>query len=188
LLRAGREIQIWNRNLIYSLVEMMILCAATTIIFMAMLAFSKALWHIYLLTPVGQKFASNASLLSNYTLAHLLSKDMAFFSLEVTATTLIACLMLSAICQLLSVRRLLYEGRGMAARFIWLLLFITVSAYILTGRSEFEFPSAVGLCVLPSVCVSATCLTVSDRLLPELTPGAFLELTRKLMCFITRPE
>jgi hypothetical protein len=188
LLRAGREIQIWNRNLIYSLVEMMILCAATTVVFMAVFSLLKAMWHLYLQTPVGHRFASNASLLSNYTVAQLLSKDLVLFSLEVTATTLIACLMLSAICQLLAIRRLFYEGRGLANRIMWLLLFMTVSAYILTGRSQLDFPIAIGLCLLPSMCMFATCLTVSDRLLPELTPFAFLELTRKLMRFITRPE
>jgi hypothetical protein len=188
LRQAGREIQTWNRTLIYSLIEMTILCAATTVIFMAVLLFLKVMWHLYLQTPVGYKFASNACLLSNYTLAQLLSKDLMLFSIEITATTLIACLILSAICQVLAVRRLFYEGRGLANRIVWLLVFMIVSADTLTERSQLDFPIAVGLCIVPSMCMFATCLTVSDRLLPEFTPVALLELTRKFKSFITRSE
>jgi hypothetical protein len=188
LRRAGRELQIWNRTLISSLIEMMILGAATMVISMAVLSFIKAMWHLYLQTPVGHKFASNACLLSNYTLAQLLSKDLMFFSIEISVTTIIACLLLSAICQLLAVRRLFYEGRGLANRIMWLMVFMTFSADILTSRSQLDFSVAVGLCMVPTMCLFATCLAVSERLLPKLTPAALLELTRKFIDFMTRPE
>jgi hypothetical protein len=188
LRRANREVQRWNRIFIYSSIEIMILCAATTVIFISVFSFLKALWHLYLHTPVGRKFALDASLLANFSLAELLNKDLVLFSVEVTATTLSACLILSAICQMLAVRRIFYEGRGLANRIVWGLLFIAVSAHILTDRSQLDFPVAIGLSMIPSICMFATCLTVSARLLPELTPSALLELARKFMNFLSDPE
>jgi hypothetical protein len=131
LRQAGRELHRWNRNLIYSLIEIIILCAATT---------------------------------------------------------LIAGLIIAAICQVLAVRRIFYEGRGLANRIMWVLLFITVSAHILTDRSQIDFPIAIWLSVLPSMCMFATCLTVCARLLPELTPIGILEMTRRFRSFVTSPE
>jgi magnesium-transporting ATPase (P-type) len=188
LRQAGRELHRWNRNLIYSLIEIIILCAATTVIFIAVVSFLKAMWHLYLQTPVGRKFVSDASLVANPTLAELLSKDLILFSVEVTATTLIAGLIIAAICQVLAVRRIFYEGRGLANRIMWVLLFITVSAHILTDRSQIDFPIAIWLSVLPSLCMFATCLTVCARLLPELTPIGILEMTRRFRSFVTSPE
>jgi hypothetical protein len=188
LRQAGRELHRWYRNLIYSLIEIIILCAATTVIFITVVSFIKALWHLYLQTPVGRKFVSDASLMVNPTLAEFLSKDLVLFPIEVTATALIANLIIAAICQVLAVRRIFYEGRGLANRIMWVLLFITVSAHILSDRSQVDFPIAIWLSVLPSLCMFATCLTVCARLLPELTPIGILELTRRFKNFVTRPE
>ena len=188
LQRAGREFRIWYRNLIYSLIEIMILGAATAVIFITVFSFLKALWYMYLRTPVGRKFTSDASLLANYSLAQLLNKDLMLFSIEVTVTALFACLLVSAICQILALRRFFYEGRGFANRFIWILVFSAASAYGLANTSPNDFTVAFALSFLPSMCMFATCLTVSARLLPELTPAGILELTRRFMNFVTHPE
>ena len=188
LKRAGREIGIWYRNLIYSLIEILILGAATAVIFATLILFLKALWHMYLQTPVGRKLTSDMSFLAQHSLAQLLDKDLVLFSVEVTVTALITGLIVSAGCQLLALRRIFYEGRGYTNRLMWILLFITVSAHILTDRSQIDFPVAIGLSVIPSLCMFATCLTVCARLLPELTPAAILELSRRLMNFVSRPE
>ena len=188
LRQASRELHRWYRNLIYSLIEIIILGAAATVIFITVVSFIKALWHLYLQTPVGRKFVSDASLMVNPTLAEFLSKDLILFSVEVTATALIANLIIAAICQVLAVRRIFYERRGLANRIIWVLLFISVSAQILSERSQVDFPIAIWLSVLPSLCMFATCLTVCARLLPELTPIGILELTRRFRNFVIRPE
>jgi hypothetical protein len=188
LQRVGREFGIWNRNLFYSMVEILILCAATAIIFVTVISFLKVLWHMYLQTPVGRKFTMDMSLLAEHRLAQLLDKDLMLFSIEVTVTALVACLALSAICQMLALRRLLYEGHGLVNRFMWAFVFSAASAYGLFCNSHNDFPVAFAICFLPSMCMFATCMTVSARLLPELTPGGVLELTRRFIDFVIRPE
>lgn len=185
LQRAGREFGIWNRSLFYSLVEILILCATTVIIFVTVISFLKVLWHLYLQTPLGRKFTAEMSLLAECRLAQLLDKDLMLFSIEVTVTALLACLALSAICQVLALRRLLYEGHGIVNRFLWTLVFSAASAY---SYSHNDFPVAFAICFLPSICMFATCMTVSARLLPELTPAGVLELTQRFINFVSRPE
>jgi len=188
LLRAGREFGTWYRNLIYALIELLILFAATAVIFVTVISFLKALWHLYLQTPMGRRFTSDMSLLAHHSLAQLLDKDLMLFSIEVTVTALIAGLIVSAICQLLALRRIFYEGRGFAYRFLWVFVFSGASAYGLFSTSHKDFPVAFALCFLPSLCMFATCLTVCARLLPELTPAGVLELTRRFVTFVSRPE
>jgi hypothetical protein len=188
LQHAGREFGTWYRNLIYSLVEILILGAATAVIFVMVISFLKALWHMYLQTQVGRKFTLDMSLLTDHSLAQLLDKDLMLLSVEVTVTALVACLTVSAICQILALRRLLYEGHGFANRFMWILVFCAASAYGLFSSSHMDFPVAFALCFLPSMCMFATCLTISARLLPELTPAGVLELTRRFVNFVSRPE
>jgi len=188
LQRAGREFGAWYRNLIYSLIEILILCAATAVVFITVISFLKALWHLYQQTPMGRRFTSDMSLLAHHSLAQLLDKDLMLFSIEVTLTALIACLIVSVICQLLALRRLFYEGRGFAYRLLWVFVFSAASAYGLFSTSHKDFPVAFALCFLPSLCMFATCLTVCARLLPELTPAGVLELTRRFVHFVTHPE
>jgi hypothetical protein len=188
LRRAGREFSIWYRSLMVSLVEMTILFAATLVIFATVFTFLKALWYCYLQTAVGRKFTAGTTIIKNQTLAEILDKDLIFFSFEIVLASLIACLITSAVCQMSAVRRCFYEGRGLGNRLTWLFLFSSVSAYNLIQTSHFDFPIAFGLCILPSLCLFATCLKVSAKILPELTPLGIQELTRRVLDFVTNPE
>ena len=188
LRRAGRNFAIWYRTLMYSLMELAILFAATVVIFGAVVTFLKALWYCYLQTPVGRKFVSGTTVLKNQTLAELLNKDLVYFSVEIAGATLIACLIAGAVCQMLAIRRFFYEGRGVGNRLVWLFVFSVASAYHLVKTSHFNFSTALALCILPSLCMFTTCLKISANLLPELTPVGIHELTRRFVNFVTSPE
>ena len=82
LRQAGRKFINWYRTLMYSLMELAILFAATVVIFGAVVTFLKALWYCYLQTPVGRKFISGTTVLKNQTLAELLNKDLLVFLLN----------------------------------------------------------------------------------------------------------
>ena len=188
LRQAGRKFINWYRTLMYSLMELAILFAATVVIFGAVVTFLKALWYCYLQTPVGRKFISGTTVLKNQTLAELLNKDLLVFSVEIAGATLIACLLTSAVFQMLAMHRFFYEGRGVTNRLIWLFVFSAASAYNLASTSDFDFSIALALCILPSLCMFTTCIKISANLLPELTPVGILELTRRFMNFVASPE
>jgi hypothetical protein len=64
LKRAGRAIQIWLREFIYSLIEITILLTATAVLVGILLSFLEAFWYLYLQTPVGIKYTADPSRLS----------------------------------------------------------------------------------------------------------------------------
>jgi hypothetical protein len=61
LKRAGRAIQIWLREFIYSLIEITILFTATAVLVGILLSFLEAFWYLYLQTPVGIKYTADPS-------------------------------------------------------------------------------------------------------------------------------
>ena len=95
LKQAGRAIQIWLRDLIYSLIEITILFTATAVLVGILLSLLEAFWYLYLETPIGIKFTADPSRLSPHLLTQLFKRDLFLFSLEIATATLTACLILS---------------------------------------------------------------------------------------------
>jgi hypothetical protein len=91
-----------------------------------------------------------------------------------------ACLIASAICQLLAMRRYFYEGRGLLNRIIWLALFAAAAAYILQRNSGVDIKLAFGVVIAPCLCLLSSCQNIAKRLLPELTPLALIDLIRRV--------
>ncbi len=176
LQRAACAVKNWIRRLIYSLIEIVILFTATAALVGILLSFVEAFWYLYLRTPVGIKYTADPSRSSVHLVSQLIQKDLFLFSVEIATATLAACLIMSAVCQLLAVRRYFYEGRGLLNRIIWLLLFSTAAAYILERNSQIDLPVAFGAAIAPCLCLVSSCHNISKRLLPELTPFAIIEM------------
>ena len=176
LQRAVRAIQKWFRQLVYSLIEIVILFTATAVLVGILLSFMEAFWYLYLQTPVGIKYTADPSRLSVHKLTQLIHKDLFLFSIEIAATALTACLMLSIACQVLAVRRYFYVGRGLINRVIWLLLFSAAAGYLLTHTSQIDLQLAIWVMIAPCLCLFSSCLNISNRLLPELTPFAIIDM------------
>lgn len=184
LRRAARRFRIWLRNLIYSVIEIIILFTATAVLMGTLLSFIKALWYLYLETPVGRKYTAKFSVLTTHVMSELVRKDLVLFSLEITACALITCLMVSATIQLLAVRRYFYEGRGLTNRMVWIALFSAGSAFNLARISQIEWSTAVAISILPSLCLFASCLAIAAKLLPELTIVGTFKITKRLINFM----
>jgi hypothetical protein len=184
LRRAARRFRIWLRNLIYSMIEIVILFTATAVLMGILLSFTKALWYLYLETPVGRKYTANFSVLTTHVLSELVRRDLVLFSIEIAACALITCLMVSATIQLLAVRRYFYEGRGLVNRMVWIALFSASSAHNLTNISQIEWSIAVAISILPSLCLFASCLAIAAKLLPELTIVGIFKMTKRLINFM----
>ncbi len=176
LRRAARHIQIWFRHLIYSLIEIIILFVAAGVLVGIILSFLEAFWYLYLQTPVGIKYTANPTISSAHLITQLFKKDLFAFSVEVTASAMAACLVISAASQLLAVRRYFYTGRGLLSRLVWLLLFSAASAFSLMQRVQLDPPVALGISTVPSLCLFTSCLNIAARLLPELTPFVIIDM------------
>ena len=170
LKRAGRAIQIWLREFIYSLIEITILFTATAVLVGILLSFLEAFWYLYLQTPVGIKYTADPSRLTSHLLTQLFKQDLFLFSVEVATAALAACLAISAVFQILALRRYFYVGRGLLNRAIVLLLFSAAAGFKLAHTGPVDLPIAIGVSIVPSLCLFPSCINISARILPELTP------------------
>lgn len=178
LQRVIRAIQAWIRKLITSLIEIIILFIATAVLSGILLSFVEAFWYLYLQTPVGMKFTADPSRSTVHLLTQLIQKDLFLLSVDVAAAAMAACLIVSAICQLMALRRYFYEGRSLLNRVIWLSLFSAAAAAILERNNGIDIQLAFGVTIAPCLCLFSSCQNIAKRLLPELTPFAFIHMIR----------
>jgi hypothetical protein len=185
--RAGRAIQIWLRELIYSLIEITILFTVTAVLVGILLSLLEAMWYLYLETPVGIKFTADPSRLSPHLLTQLFKRDLFLLSLEIAAATLTACLIISIAFQILALRRYFYLGRGLLNRIIVLLLFSAAGAFNLSHSDQLNPFVAFGVSIVPSLCLFPSCMNISARIFPELTPLGIMEIIINAKNFLTHP-
>jgi hypothetical protein len=176
LKQAGRAIQIWLRELIRSLIEIIILFAVTAVLAGILLSLLEAFWYLYLETPVGIKYTANPSRLSPHLLTQLFKRNLFLFSLEIATAMMTACLIISAAFQILALRRYFYLGRGLFNRIVVLLLFSAGGAVKLAHTTQIDLWVAFGISIVPSLCLFPSCMNISARILPELTPPAIMEI------------
>jgi len=177
--RACRAIQIWLRNLIYSLIEIAILFTATAVLVGILLSLSEAFWYLYLQTPVGIKYTAHPTRLSPHLMTQLFKQDLFLFSVEVATAALTASLIISAAFQITALRRYFYVGRGLLNRFTVLLLFSAAAGVKLAHTSPIDLPVALGVSIVPSLCLFPSCMNISARILPELTPLGIIKIIIK---------
>ncbi len=180
LQQATRAIKSWFRHLINSLIEIIILFTATAVLIGILLSFMEALWYLYLQTPIGIRYTASLSGTSLHPFNQLIEKDLFMISFEIARAALAACLIISAICQILALRRYFHEGRGLLNRVFWLSLFSAAAAYILTQTIWIDLQIAFMVMIVPCLCLNSACLKISKRLLPELTPFAIMEIIRRI--------
>lgn len=177
--RASRAIRIWLRELIYSVLEVMILFTVTAVLIGILLSSLEALWYLYLQTPVGIKYTANPTRLSPHLLTQLFHQDLFLFSVEVAVAVLTACLAISAAFQILALRRYFYVGRGMLNRIVVLVLFSAAAGFKLAHAGSIDLPVAIGVSIIPSLCLFPSCMNISARILPEITPFGIIKLIVK---------
>ena len=174
--RAGRAIQIWLRDLIYSLIEIAILFTATAVLVGILLSLLEAFWYLYLQTPVGIKYTADPARLSPHLLTQLFKQDLFMFSVEVATAALTAGLIISAAFQITALRRYFYVGRGLFNRVTVLLLFSAAAGFKLAHTGPVDLPVALGVSIVPSLCLFPSCMNISARILPELTPLGIIKI------------
>jgi hypothetical protein len=98
------------------------------------------------------------------------------FSIEIATATMTACLIISAAFQILALRRLFYLGRGQLNRLIVFLMFSAGGAFQLAHTTQIDLRVAFGVSIVPSLCLFPSCMNISARILPELTPLGIMEI------------
>ena len=83
---------------------------------------------------------------------------------------------ISAVSQILALRRYFYVGRGLLNRAIVLLLFSAAAGFKLAQTAPVDLPIAIGVSIVPSLCLFPSCMNISARILPEITLLGIIKL------------
>ena len=117
-------------------------------------------------------------------MTQVFNQDLFLFSVDVAAAVLTACLAISAAFQILALRRYVYVGRGLLNRIVVLLLFSAAAGFKLAHAGSIDLPVAIGVSIVPSLCLFPSCMNISARILPEVTPLGIIKLIIKAKNFI----
>ncbi len=156
-------------KLLNAILTAILLLIITAIIYIVLLYLSKMLWGIYISTPMGKQFFFSSGETAQIII-DLLERDVVHFSVELTITAFIICLLISAIGQVFYVARFLYHSRGLFGKILFWGLPMTavVAVYV---QSIYEFDSwitAFAAAFVPTLSVFTGCFKFSNELLPEI--------------------
>ena len=149
-----------------------------------LLYLSKMIWNLYLSTPMGKQFffsfEERAQIITD-----IIDKDAVYFSIELTITAFIICLLISVISQILYIARYLYHSRGLFGKIIlWALPMTAVVAIYIQSVYEFgNWITAYAASLVPTLCLFSGCFKFSSELLPEI--GSLGSLIKKKLPNLT---
>ena len=154
--------------------EIILLIVFTVVAYTFLLYFAKYLWVIFTATDVGQAYAE--IYVENYRITNdVLSRGFFSFSINLTLTSFVICLIFGAIFKFLHLIRFFYFNRGFLGRIIFIGLPLTyiVAVYLYYTGNFSHMDTAITVALVPTLCVFAGCFRFADEFVPELVDVIF---------------
>ncbi|GAB6144514.1 hypothetical protein [Desulfocicer niacini] len=174
--------KIWS-----GVIQLGMLLSMTAVLSMGFMYFVNMFWELYAYTPMGQQFLEMYPGVS-LAVSDLLDLDVVTFSTEVTVSTFLFCLFISAVCQMVYLLRYFYLPRGLFGRFILFgMPLASVLARYLQDSYELEYWNiAFAVALFPTLILFSGCFRFSHEHIPEI--GDIItdvsDIVRKLFKFI----
>ena len=119
----------WLRRALDGLIQLLLLLCVTWLGYSALLYACKALWNLYIETPVGRGFVSHYSSSAHF-IFEVLNLNLFQLSFSLNVLALKACPVIGAVCQISCITRYFYLSRGSIARiFFWGFLCSALTCY-----------------------------------------------------------
>ncbi len=149
--------------------QAILMAILTAILYTGFLYLSKMMWYVYISTPVGKYFVANFTDRSQ-AIFYLFDMNLLYFSIFVTGAAFTICLIVSAICRVLHISRLLYHSRGMWGKMVYwgIPLAALVAHYLQSAYDLNRLEIAYLVAFIPTLFVFPACFKLSDMLLPEI--------------------
>ena len=146
---------------------LLLLCTASG--FAGFLYLCRTIWALYIATPTGNVFLGKI-VGNKQTILDVLDQNLITFSLEITISAFLVCLVLSAIFQFLFIARYLYFPRGILGKTIfWGFCMTAAVATYIQPRFDFnEWSTAFAVALIPTLCVFPSCFKFADDLVPDI--------------------
>ena len=157
----------WLRRALDGLIQLLLLLCATWLGYSALLYVCRALWNLYIETPVGRTFVSHYSS-SAHSIFEVLNLNLFQLSFSLNVVALKTCLVIGAVCQICSITRYFYLSRGLIARiFFWGFLCSALTCYNMWNSLDMNWRTCFVLCLAPSLSLFGSCFKFTSELLPE---------------------
>ena len=164
-----KKITKFLRNAVNVMVEAVLLNAAVIVAYTVLLHFTKAGWHLFSQTQVGQTYAQIHDYNHRMTAA-VFNQDLVTLSVQMVLTSFVICFITAAICQVLYLSRYLYSPRGLLGSCIFwgLPLTMLVALYSQHAYGYKQIDLAFSVALVPTMMVFMSCFKYADRVLPEM--------------------
>lgn len=158
----------WLQAIQFHVVKLCAHSLAAIVGFILVFGMVNYLWFTFQHTPVGNVFLNRNPpevILAIFTAT---SNNLVSLAFWLTLDTVVTCLALGLVCQLLAVTRYLYVGRGLINRLCWFVFCaVIISLDPLQTGHHFELTTNFALYLIPASCLVGACLQLTSLLLPE---------------------
>jgi hypothetical protein len=159
----------WLRTIRDEVVHLVLLLFIVWLLYSGLLYLCRALWYLYVETPIGHRFVSHYTSSSDH-IFELLDLNLFVLSIGLIAVALKTCLVTGAVCKILSITRYFYLPAGLIARiFFWGFICSALTSYNVRNSFDMNWPTAFLLGLAPSLSVFGSCFEFTSELLPELS-------------------
>jgi hypothetical protein len=150
-------------------IEIILLIAFTLVVYICLLYCAKYLWVIFTATQVGQTYAKLYE--ESYRITNdILSRNFISLAINITLTSFVICLIVSAVLKFLHINRFFYSNRSLFIRIIFAGLPLTciVAVYMYYRGDISHMDTAFTVVLVPTLCVFTGSFRFSEEFVPEL--------------------
>lgn len=162
---SAAPVRRWVDALLQSVVIIVLVDIAIT----GLLIFTKAMWHIYIATPVGERFMLSFGEPAQAMVA-LMELDFVLLAMRITGRVFGVCLGLAAVCQLSHLARLLYHTRNIIAKLLfWATPLSLGLSRLVSDITAIDYgPLNITLAAVAVGMLMPCTFAVTDKAIPEL--------------------
>jgi len=171
----------WLRLLWRKIVRLAFSSAIAVVLYTGLLYILNLFWMLYIETPVGKRFLA-LHVIDIKAIEDLRAGNFLMLSLEIILIVLMVCLVFGAVCQVFSLIRYFYEGRGLLYRLtVWGIPCVVLTAAAISRTFEIGPVASLLLAVVPAMVLFQGCLRFTPGLLPEISTliGGIAALVQK---------
>lgn len=149
-------------------IEAVFLLFGVYLVCLGLLYLSYMMWELYQQTPMGREFV-NLFDHKTHVINKLMGLDFWHFAWEITITSFMVCVTVSAAAWLSHIGRILYLPLSAPAKlFFWgLPLSAAVAFYLYTVTGFSNSAILFTVAAVPTLCLFMSCFQYTERLLPE---------------------
>lgn len=178
--KMQHAVKAWCYETVGQLARLALLCFCVYISYWLLLEFVAGVWNTYLSTGTGQIYQSTISPKIARHLSAVLQSDLNAVSLSITTNTLIVSMELGIAAQLLALRRLFHEARGVTVYSVWAALCAGGVAWRTAQSLPFDPITLFAISLLPALTIYGISFTLCAKLAPELDLLALFQLIKKI--------